>query len=66
MLCYIYIWFVKEKNTNKMEYIIYCNVWYLFKINFLLNSNIYLLLTILMIKIFKIYKYFLYVILFNK
>ena len=56
MLYYIYIWFVKERNTNKMEYIIYCNVWYLFKIKIILNFNIYLLLTILMIKIFKIYK----------
>ena len=66
MLCYIYIWFVKKRNTTKMEYIMQCNVWYLFKINSILNSNIYLLLTILMIKIFKIYKYFFYVILFNK
>ena len=56
MLCYIYIWFVKKRNTTKMEYIMQCNVWYLFKINSILNSNIYLRLTILMIKIFKIYK----------
>ena len=37
----LYLYFVwKMKKNNEMEYILFFNVWYLFKINIVLHSNI--------------------------